>query len=257
MFSPFLSRFVRESSAFHCYAYRENKGDKRNTLVHRSCPQRSLVCEENRQINFGALWFHSGPLCDGTNTLPSMSMSDWRDIQLTDESISPIIKLVQDGREPTDEYLTAMKEEAKLLWRHRKKLHVQNGVLFKRCELPCGREALQLVLPNSHREETMKQLHDEMGHLGYERTHDLIRSRFYWPRMGADIEQKCTTCPRCIRRKKRAVKSALLTSIRTTSPMELVCIDFLTLEPDKSNTRNILVVNDHYTRYAQALPTKD
>ena len=196
-------------------------------------------------------------LDDGTHTLPSMSMSDWREVQLTDDSISPIIKLVQDDREPTDEYLTAMNEEAKLLWRHRKKLHVQNGVLFKRCELPCGRQAMQLVLPNSHRGEAMRQLHDEMGHLGYERTHDLIRSRFYWPRMGADIEQKCTTCPRCIRRKKRAVKSALLTSIQTTSPMELVCIDFLTLEPDKSNTRNILVVTDHYTRYAQAFPTKD
>ena len=93
MFSPFLSRFVRESSAFHCYAYRENKGDKRNTWVHRSCPQRSLVCEENRQINFGALWLHSGPLCVVSCflTRASMGKSNYYDKMKWQDSIKGII----------------------------------------------------------------------------------------------------------------------------------------------------------------------
>lgn len=34
-------------------------------------------------------------------------------------------------------------------------------------------------------------------------------------------------------------------------------MDFLSLEPDRSNKKSILVVTDHYTRYAQAFPTKD
>ncbi len=34
-------------------------------------------------------------------------------------------------------------------------------------------------------------------------------------------------------------------------------MDFLTVEPDNSNTKDILVITDHFTRYVIAVPTKD
>ncbi|KAK3517157.1 hypothetical protein QTP86_005119 [Hemibagrus guttatus] len=36
---------------------------------------------------------------------------------------------------------------------------------------------------------------------------------------------------------------------------KLVCMDFLTLEPDRSNTTDVLVITDHFTIYALAIPT--
>lgn len=100
-------------------------------------------------------------------------------------------------------------------------------------------------------------LHDDMGHLGLDRTLDLLRSRFYWPKMSDAVETKVKTCERCIRRKSPPQRAAPLVNIQTSRPLELVRMDFLTVEPDNSNTKDLLVITDHFTKYAIAVPTKD
>lgn len=49
--------------------------------------------------------------------------------------------------------------------------------------------------------------------------------------------------------------TAPLVNIVATRPLELVCMDFLSVEPDSSNTKDILVITDHFTKYAVAVPT--
>jgi transposase InsO family protein len=134
---------------------------------------------------------------------------------------------------------------------------LRDGVLHRKSVGAYGKVRLQLVIPASHREFVFEGLHHHVGHPGFERTLDLIRSRFYWPKMAAYIEERCNTCEFCIRRKAPAPKAAPLQSIKTTRPMELLCIDFLSIEPDKHDTRNVLVATDHFTRYAFAIPTRD
>lgn len=46
-------------------------------------------------------------------------------------------------------------------------------------------------------------------------------------------------------------------SIQTTFPLELVCMDYLSLEPDNCDIRNILVITDHFNKIAMVIPTKD
>ena len=136
-------------------------------------------------------------------------------------------------------------------------LKIYNDVLYRIVCNPDSPTKRQLVLPTKFRKQAMTSLHNNLGHLGTECTVALALDRFYWPRMASNIEGWVKHCPRCLARKVLPKVAAPLEHINTCSPMELVCIDFLSIEPDQSNKKSILVVTDHFTRYAQAFPTKD
>lgn len=146
--------------------------------------------------------------------------------------------------------------EVQMMLRVIDQLVLTNDVLYRKRII--GREPLfQLVLPKAFRQVALTELHDSVGHLGIERTVDLVRQRFYWPRMALDVEEKIKSCERCVRRKARVERSAPLVNITTSRPLELVCMDYLSLEPDGKGTKNILVITDHFTKYAVAVPTSD
>lgn len=100
----------------------------------------------------------------------------------------------------------------------------------------------------------LRSMHDESGHLGMGKTIEVITQRFYWPKMGVEVEQYIKNCGRCIIRKALPQRAAPLKQITSQGPLDLVCIDFLSLEPDSQGFSNILVVTNHFTRYTQAFP---
>ena len=74
--------------------------------------------------------------------------------------------------------------------------------------------------------------------------------------MDGDIEKKVRNCPRCIRRKAKDKTAANLVVVESTYPMD-VCMDFLFLEMSSGGHEHILVITDHFTRFAQAFPTRN
>lgn len=144
-----------------------------------------------------------------------------------------------------------------MLQRQAKKLVVRHQLLYRVTKGEDDKEKSQLVLPNKYHHKIMSSLHDDMGHLGVEKTTELIKDRFYWPKMSTDIEMYVKNCGRCIARKTLPQRHSPLNQITSNGPLDLVCIDFLSIEPDSKGIANVLVVTDHFTRYAQAFPTKD
>lgn len=192
----------------------------------------------------------------GSCTLPRMSQQDWALEQKKDSSISKVIALLKAGRKPSYRVRQREDREVQLMLRLWDQLVLRDEVLYRKRTVD-GELFFQLVLPQSYRDLALEGLHDTVGHMGVDRTSDLVRARFYWPRMLTDINTKVQTCERCIRQKARAERSAPLVNIRTSRPLELVCIDYLSLEPDGRGTKNILVITDHFTKYAAAVPTAD
>lgn len=76
----------------------------------------------------------------------------------------------------------------------------------------------QLLLPEIFREVVLKSLHDDSGHLGFDKTYGLVRDRFNWACMKADVEDYCKSCARCIQRKALPKIVALLSHIHRGGP---------------------------------------
>ena len=118
------------------------------------------------------------------------------------------------------------------------------------------KENYQLVLPQKYRSLTMKKLHNDIGHQGRAKTLDLVRDRYYWPRMVTDVEEWVRKCVHCKVSRGVAEKTPPV-NIVTSQLLELVCLDHLTLEMSRRGYANVLVMIGHFTSYAQAIPTRN
>ena len=128
---------------------------------------------------------------------------------------------------------------------------MQRGVLYRQARPRESEETLlQLVLPTMQREVALRGCHDEVGHLGLEHMLDLMCDRFFWPCMAAQVKDHIEKCRSCLVFKARQPKVPL-ENIMATHPLELVHLDYLCLEPGKGLEGNVLVITDHFTRYAQ------
>ena len=130
-------------------------------------------------------------------------------------------------------------------------LKLRRGVLF-RVTKDNDIDKWQLVLPRKFRTAVMKGLHDDVGHMGRDKILELVRQRAYWPRMSTDIKLKLKYCERCPKRKTPVTDRAELVNIKTTQPLELVCVDYISLEMSKGGYHR-----DHFIRYTWTVPTKN
>ena len=89
-----------------------------------------------------------------------------------------------------------------------------------------------------------------------ERTLGLLQERFFWPKVAEDVCTHICTCNQCLRFKQPQERSELQ-PLLVSYLLELVYSDFLTLggKVDDHKSVNILIVTDHFTKYAQACIT--
>ena len=191
---------------------------------------------------------------DETLVGTALTSQDWRIAQAADPNICFVIDNLLIGIKPTAQEAEQQEIDRKYLsdWNT---YSLKDGILHKSSTFN-GEKHDRLVLPDSVKDIVFQAYHDDLGHQGRDRTISLINTRFYFPRLNKFVAEKVRSCGRCIRRKTAPLKAADLVNITSSSPMELVCIDYLSLEMSKGGYENILVITDHFSRFALAVPTR-
>ena len=184
-------------------------------------------------------------------TMAQLELQEIRRNQRNDQLIGKWLRATIDKRLP--EMSCKEDHNMKKNFDHFK---VVRGVLY-RVITDNEEKITQIVIPECYKQHILAGLHDDIGHPGRERTLSLIRERFFWPGMTTDVENHVSTCDRCLKRTSSTKIFAPLLNIQSTYPLDLVCFDYLTLEPSKGGFGNILVITDHFTKYAVAIPTRN
>ena len=202
----------------------------------------------------GSITLNSTVIPDFTEMqLKGFSPQEIKVAQMADEDIGMVYKLLESGEIPTRAERSEASRSQKNLLNNFRKLSLLDGVLYRAWK---GKK--QLVLPKVYRSMVLKELHDSMGHIGSEKVLALVRPRFFWPFMQQEVEDYISQECACAFRKKpvKQIKGEMEV-IETTSPFELISLDFVHLEKASGGFEYILVLVDHFTRYAVCYPTRN
>ena len=111
---------------------------------------------------------------------------------------------------------------------------------------------LEVVEDTSRRLELVQMAHDGpmgVGHLGVEKTYEILKRNFYWKNMVEDVRRVIEACGLCVQKIKRKIKHGIPASLPIGGPWEILCMDMMGPLPDNGNGRRyILVAIDSFTK---------
>src|SRR4029434_9070497 len=136
--------------------------------------------------------------------------------------------------------------------KHWEKLTTSNGILYRVSKDQVSKKKrYQFVVADSLKSEVLKGVQERTEHRGQFRGVSLSRWRFFWPHIDRDVKDYVRKCPRCVISKSPDPEGrAPLESIKTSAPLEIVCIDFWTAEDSNNKSVAVLVLTDHFSSLA-------
>ena len=180
----------------------------------------------------------------------------WKTEQREDPEVGPVLQLVLTNKHLQYKFRKEDNSGSKIILHFRDNLKLVDGLLYRKWVYKDEITYLQFVLPCEFRKRTVIVCHDQFGHLGMDKTLILLQERFFWPKMNDDVRHHIRNCECCLRFKHKPERDEMH-SIESSYALEIVHMDFLVIgskkDPDKEI--NVLVVTDHFTRYAQAFVT--
>ena len=196
--------------------------------------------------------------------LATTNVTDWKQEQKEDPVLYQVAKHL---RAPHETFKAALhrvldKKATATYVKAKEQLLIKNSLLYHKTRQGQADEIVfQFVVPQRHRGAALDDCHREAAHQGQHRSAALMQECFWWPGMTRDLRNRIKKCSHC-RKYEAAPPVAPMKPLACSGPGELLHVDFTSIEetvPLKEDPviRNVLVLQDHFSKYIVTYVVKD
>ena len=224
------------------------------------------VAEEHEKTE-GEVIMQARMLADTQKNYQNLADSQWVIAQRGDQAIRLVVDWLRrskDDHRSLDQYLKnrVPDAECRIYATHQKDFVLRRNLLYlKVTPKRSNEDVLVFVVPGLKRQAAIDGCHQYLGHQGRDRMLSLLRERFWWLGIAQRMMMSVCNCPKC-RIFEAKLQIPPMEPILCTEPLDLVHIDYVSMEvtvgmKEKPVVKNVLVVEDHFTRYTQAYVTNN
>ena len=241
-----------------------------NHAVHYGVPRAEaddpIVVEEHKKAE-GELIIQARMLAETKKNYQNLTDSQWVVAQHGNRAIRLIMDWLnrnKDDHRTLDQYLKHQVPDAEChIYAARQKDFVLRRYLLYLRVTPrkCNKDELVFVVPGLKCQVAIDGCHCYLGHQGRDRMLSLLKERFWWPGMAQRMMMSVRKCPKCrIFGAKPQIPP--MEPILCTEMLDLVHIDYISMEvtvgvTEKPVVKNVLAIEDHFTRFTQAYVTNN
>ena len=196
--------------------------------------------------------------------LATTNVTDWKQEQKEDPVLYQVAKHLRVPREMFKAALHKVleKKATATYVKAKEQLLIKNGLLY--CKTQQGQAdemVFQFVVPQRHRSAALDGGHQEVAHQGQHHSTALMQERFWWPGMTHDLRNCIKKCGHC-RKYEAAPPVAPMKPLTCSGSGELLHVDFTSIEEtvplkEEPIIRNVLVLQDHFSKYIVVYVVKD
>ena len=199
--------------------------------------------------------------CLQATKLALMHVVDWAEFQDSDPMLAACKKWLRMHKEipslKRDTLLCEllgwhMEGKGRVLFRVRNSLILNKDLLYLNMT-PKGEAegVVAFIVPTDQRCVALNSVHRNAGHQGQARMLALTQERFWWPTLVEDCKAMIRGCQHC-HVFEGAIPKAPLCPIRVYVPLELMHVDFTSIEMDMElnkppGVKNVLIIPDQFT----------
>ena len=196
--------------------------------------------------------------------LATTNITNWKQKQKEDPVLYQVAKHLRAPRETFGAALHKVldKKATAAYVKAKEHLLIKNGLLYQKIWQGQAEETVfQFAVPQRHWDTTLNGCHQEAAHQGQRRSIALMQECFWWPGLTHDLRNHIKKCSHC-RKYEAAPPVVPMKPLTCSGPGELLHVDFTSIEetvPLKEDPviRNVLVLQDHFSKYVVAYVVKD
>ena len=196
--------------------------------------------------------------------LATTNITDWKLEQQEDPVLYQVVKHRKASRETFKEALLKVtdRKAVSAYVNSKDQLVMKNGLLYWQSKQGQTRETvLQFVVPQIHSNAALDGCHREAAHQGQSHSLSLMQEQFWWPGMAHDLRNNIRKCGHC-KKFEATPPIAPLKPLACSGPGELLHVDFTSIEEtvslrEEPVIRNVMVMQDHFSKYVVAYVVKD